>query len=69
MNPELLADEIKKRQPIVGIVFLVGPRDVESDADSHNSIDVVLGKPLTQDGLRGSLVRARNAARSLGSFT
>ena len=65
MNDELLADEIKKRQPIVGIVFLLEAGDVESNADSHNSIDVVLGKPLTQDRLRASLAKARPAARSV----
>src|SRR2546423_3559097 len=69
MNDELLADEIKRRQPLIGIVFLIGARDTESDADSHNSINVILGKPLTPDRLRVSLVKARNAARSVRAST
>ena len=69
MNDELLADEIKKRQSIVGIVFLIGAGDADSDSDSHESIDVVLGRSLTRDRLRASLVKARNAARPVKAST
>lgn len=63
MNGDQLAGGIKSVNPNVPIIMLTGFGSMMMAADEKPSgVDLIVGKPVTIDGLRGALVKATAAA-------
>ena len=55
MNGHELAAEIKKKSPEIPVIMLTGFSDLMKDTDVSDNVDLILGKPIELDVLRGAL--------------